>query len=60
MSTNSDREVVKFVETVLADHRSEVREGESLEDLLNLLDIFAKTGWSDALRLVWRLDEIFR
>ena len=53
-------EVVKFVETVLADHRSEVREGESLEDLLNLLDIFAKTGWSDALRLVWRLDEIFR
>ena len=54
------KEVVKFVETVLADHRSEVREGESLEDLLNLLDIFAKTGWSDALRLVWRLDEIFR
>lgn len=54
------KEVVKFVETVLADHRIEVREGESLEDLLNLLDIFAKTGWSDALRLVWRLDEIFR
>ncbi len=53
-------EVVKLVETVLADHRSEVREGQSLEALLNLLDIFAKTGWSDALRLVWRLDEIFR
>lgn len=53
-------EVVKFVETVLADHRSEVRDGQSLEDLLSLLDIFAKTGWSDALRLVWRLDEIFR
>ncbi len=53
-------EVVKLVETVLADHRSEVREGDSLEDLLNLLDIFAKTGWPDALRLVWRLDEIFR
>ena len=53
-------EVVKLVETVLADYRSEVREGQSLEALLNLLDIFAKTGWSDALRLVWRLDEIFR
>ena len=54
------RDVVEFVEIVLADHRHEVRDGESLEDLLNLLDIFAKTGWSDALRLVWRLDEVFR
>ena len=53
-------DVVKFVETVLADHRSEVREGQALEDLLNLLDIFAKTGWPDALKLVWRLDEVFR
>lgn len=53
-------EVVKFVEIILADHREEVRDGEGLEDLLNLLDIFAKTGWSDALRLVWRLDEVFR
>ena len=53
-------DVVKFVEIVLADHRSEVREGEGLDDLLNLLDIFAKAGWSDALRLVWRLDEVFR
>ena len=53
-------DVVNLVEIVLADHRSEVRDGEGLEDLLNLLDIFAKTGWSDALRLVWRLDEVFR
>ena len=54
------RDVVEFVEIVLADHRHEVRDGQGLEDLLNLLDIFAKTGWSDALRLVWRLDEVFR
>ena len=53
-------DVVKLVEIVLADHRSEVREGEGLDDLLNLLDIFAKAGWSDALSLVWRLDEVFR
>ena len=53
-------DVVKFVEIVLADHRNEVREGQGLEDLLNLLDIFAKAGWSDALKLVWRLDEVFR
>ena len=53
-------DVVKFVEIVLADHRNEVHEGQALEDLLNLLDIFAKAGWSDALKLVWRLDEVFR
>ena len=55
------RDVVEFVEIVLADYRHEVRDDEDcLEDLLNLLDMFAKTGWSDALKLVWRLDEVFR
>jgi hypothetical protein len=54
------REVVNLVESILADYRSEVREGESLRDLLNLLDVFAEAGWPEALKLVWRLDEIFR
>lgn len=54
------RDIVEFVEIVLADYRDEVRDGEALEDLLNLLDMFAKTGWTDALKLVWRLDEVFR
>ncbi len=55
------QDVVKLVEIVLADHRDVVRDDEDcLNSLLNLLDIFAKTGWSDALKLVWRLDEVFR
>ena len=54
------RDIVEFVEIVLADYRHEVRDGEALDDLLNLLDLFAKIGWSDALKLVWRLDEVFR
>ncbi len=55
------RDVVEFVEIVLADYRHEVRDDEDcLKDLLNLLDMFAKTGWTDALKLVWRLDEVFR
>ena len=55
------QDVVEFVEIVLADYRHEVRNDEEcLEDLLNLLDMFAKTGWTDALKLVWRLDEVFR
>ena len=56
----ASRGVVKLVEAILADYRDVVRDGESLRDLLNLLDIFAETGWPDALRLVWRLDEVFR
>ena len=60
LDTLAVMEVVEFVEIVLADYRHEVRDGEALEDLLNLLDLFAKIGWSDALKLVWRLDEVFR
>ena len=54
-------DIVELVEIVLADHRHIVRDDEKcMEDLLNLLDLFAKTGWTDALNLVWRLDEVFR
>ena len=61
LDTLAVMEVVEFVEIVLADYRHEVRDDEEcLEDLLNLLDMFAKTGWTDALKLVWRLDEVFR
>lgn len=60
LDTLAVREVVEFVEIVLADYRHEVRDGEALDDLLNLLDMFVKIGWSDALKLVWRLDEVFR
>jgi hypothetical protein len=51
---------VKLAEAILVDHRSEVRQGQPLQDLLDLLDIFAETGWPEALNLVWRLDEVFR
>lgn len=54
------REVVSLTETVLADHRADLKNNENIKNLLRLLDSFAKTGWSDALRLVWRLDEIYR
>lgn len=53
-------EVVRLVETVLADYRTEVQDGESLEDVLTLLDVFAQAGWPQAQQLVWRLDEVFR
>ncbi len=54
------REVVQLAETVLVDHRDRLEAGKPLEDMLRLLDIFAEVGWPQALRLVWRLDEVFR
>jgi hypothetical protein len=53
-------EAVKMVEKVLADYRSEITSGKPLDDMLRLLDVFADAGWPEALRLVWRLDEVFR
>ncbi len=54
------KEVVELVERILADHRGEIREPASFQNLLQLLDIFASAGWPEALRLVWRLDEVYR
>ena len=53
-------EVVKIAEDVLANYRAEVIQGDALVDLVTLLDVFAGAGWPDALRVLWRLDEMFR
>jgi hypothetical protein len=54
------KEVVELVEGILADHRGELRDAASFQNLLQLLDIFASAGWPEASRLVWRLDEVYR
>jgi len=51
---------VALVGTTLADHRYSVKNGEPLQDLLRLLDVFAESGNPKALQLVWRLDELYR
>jgi hypothetical protein len=54
------REIVKLVESILADFRSKVQDEASVKNLLELLDAFVEVGWPEALSLVWRLDEIYR
>lgn len=54
------KEVVELVEKILADYRGQLRDAESFKNLVELLDIFAAAGWPEALRLVWRLDEVYR
>ena len=58
--TMAAKETVRLAERILADHRSELKAPEPLADMVRLLDLFAKTGWPDALRVLWRLDEVFR
>ena len=54
------RETVQLAEHIVADYRSELRDPDVLNDLVSLLDLFAKVGWPDALKLLWSLDEVFR
>lgn len=54
------REVTAIVETMLADYRETARNGQSLDDLMSVLDTFVQAGWPEAQRLVWRLEELFR
>jgi hypothetical protein len=54
------KEVVKLVESLLADYREDIQDDKSVTYLLNVLDAFVEAGWPDALNLVWRLDEIYR
>jgi hypothetical protein len=54
------KEIVKLVESLLADYREEIQDDTSITHLLNVLDAFVEAGWPEALNLVWRLDEVYR
>ncbi|MFC1554872.1 hypothetical protein ACFL7D_09575, partial [candidate division KSB1 bacterium] len=54
-------EVVNLVDNIMANHRHIFQEDEeSLQNLLDLLDVFARAGWVAARKLLWNLDEIYR
>jgi hypothetical protein len=54
-------QVVKFVEHYLSEYRDVLYETtKSRQQLTSILDIFVESGWPEAARLVYRLDEIFR
>ncbi|WP_174564896.1 ATP-binding protein [Actinomadura chibensis] len=51
---------VRFVERVLADHRSILREPDNLTALREVCDTFIDAGWPQAHRLVYGIEQIFR
>jgi hypothetical protein len=53
--------VVRLVERYLAEYRTMLREdAECRQTLIEILDVFVQPGWPTALRLTYRLEEIFR
>jgi hypothetical protein len=52
-------EIVKLTESILADHKDLLSQKEQFDNLLAILDVFANSGWQEALELTWRLKEVF-
>jgi hypothetical protein len=53
--------VVKLVERYLAEHRTLLQQDdECRQALIDVLDIFVRAGWPEALRLTYGLQDIFR
>jgi hypothetical protein len=53
-------EVVKLVEQSLADHKQVLKDSSVAEALGEILDIFVRAGWPDALQLTFKLDQAVR
>jgi hypothetical protein len=53
-------EVVKLVERSLADHKNSLKDPSVASALGEILDLFVRAGWPDALRLTFKLDQAVR
>jgi hypothetical protein len=53
-------ETVKLIEKTLADHHEVLRRTDAASYVSQILDIFVKAGWSQAVQLVMRLDVALR
>lgn len=57
---SSIKEIVSLTEILFADHKGLLKDQESLSQLISILDIYVKSGWTQALELLWKLDEAFK
>lgn len=53
-------EVVKLVEICMADFKDILQDKRNILALMNILNIFVKAGWPEAIQLAIRLDEVWR
>jgi hypothetical protein len=53
-------EIVSLCENIFANYNSVLFDEVSMNNMLYLLDTFIIAGWQEPLRLIWKLDEIYR
>jgi hypothetical protein len=53
-------EFVEFAEVFLADYRDLLRDAEAATQFADLLDVFMRAGWPQAIQMVMTLDEAMR
>jgi hypothetical protein len=53
-------ELVKLVERYLADHRSLFEEPTRRQQLVEIIELFARSGWPKALKLLYDLPDLLR
>jgi hypothetical protein len=53
-------EIVRFAQKVLADHKDVLKQTDAALYMGEVLDIFVRAGWPDALQLTFKLDEAVR
>jgi hypothetical protein len=58
LDSSARDEAVRLVDRALADHKDTLK--NSAASVGQMLDLFVKAGWSEALALTFRLDEAFR
>ncbi|MFC0877448.1 hypothetical protein ACE01N_12680 [Saccharicrinis sp. FJH2] len=57
---SSITEIVSLTEVLLADHKELLRDDKSLNQLVSILYLYVQSGWTEALELLWKLDEAFK
>lgn len=57
---SSIKEIVSLTEVLFADHKELLRDDKSLDQLVSILDLYVQSGWTEALELLWKLDEAFK
>lgn len=53
-------QIMNFAETILADYRYIIKDGEPFNNFLIILDSFVRSGWPEAINFTYRIDEIYR
>ncbi len=54
------RGAVRYTEKLLADHKAMLNDPVAFGQIMTVLNIYVKSGWIQALELLWKLDDIFR